>query len=431
MLDVLASSLFALLWEILGKSPQKVEALSLIPWHEAAIFELPSSQFEPQVQKIVDLYLENLSQQGINSDRQGVWLQSDWSELATHQGNVPVSAASLTKIATTLAALGTLGVNHQFMTNIYHTGQIQDGVLQGDLIIEGGRDPFFVWEEAIALSNTLNQLGIQQITGNLLVNKQFYMNYQSEPLVSGELLKQGLDSSLWSSEIKQQFLALSLTTPRPQLSIQGKVQVVKNIPSEGKLLLQHQSLPLIDILKQMNIYSNNAIAQMLADIVGGASVVARYGIQATGVSSSEIQLINGSGLGIENRISPRAVTKMLMVINNLLQPHSLEVMDLFPVAGRDSLGTMANRQLPDGVAIKTGTLNQVSALAGVVSLDPQRQVWFAIINSGSQIEQFRQQQDKLLQQLASHWQLPSQNFNKLVPKTQVYLGDPKRNKLKN
>jgi len=40
-------------------------------------------------------------------------------------------------------------------------------VLQGDLIITGSGDPFLVWEEVIALGNSLNQLGIKRVTGNL------------------------------------------------------------------------------------------------------------------------------------------------------------------------------------------------------------------------------------------------------------------------
>ena len=429
MLDIIASSLLGLLLEIFRDPAKKPEALELISWHDAAIFELPESESGSMVQQIVDEYLDSLSQQGMNKNSQGVWLQSDWFELGEHQSNIPLPAASLTKIATTLAVVGKLGIEHRFVTGIYHTGSIREGILEGDLIIEGNGDPFFVWEEAIALSNALNQLGIREIEGNLLVNEQFYMNYKSDSFASGKLLKQGLNSSLWSAEVKQQFQTLPLTTPRPQLAIKGEVKVIKNIPPNAQLLLLHQSLPLADILRQMNIYSNNKMAQMLADTVGGASAVASYGIETTGVSTSEIQLINGSGLGEENRISPRAATKMLIAIDRLLQPNNLDVMDIFPVAGRDRLGTIEGRQLPQGVAIKTGTLNQVSALAGLIAIDDKRRVWFTVVNNGWQIEKFRQQQDELLQKLARHWQLASNLEGQSFPTTQVYLGDPKRNQI--
>jgi serine-type D-Ala-D-Ala carboxypeptidase/endopeptidase (penicillin-binding protein 4) len=458
MLEIIGSSLLSLWWAMFGNSTKPQIQLESMSWHDALIFQLPAEQSDPSIQMLIDQYLANLSQTILNSDRslngfvasQGVWIQSDWLELANHQGNIPVSAASLTKIATTLAVVGKLGIEHQFVTRVFYTGSIEKGILQGDLIIEGNRDPFFVWEEAIALSNSLNQLGIREVKGNLWVNQDFYMNYQADPLVSAKLLQQGLQPRLWSKEVQQQFMTafrghsqappfqggermtLNLKNP-PQLTIQGEVKLINKISPSAQLLLEHQSLPLVEIIKQMNIYSNNEMAQMLAEVVGGASEVARYGVEKTGVATSEIQLVNGSGLGIANRISPRAVTKMLMAIDNLLQPHNLEVADIFPLAGRDQLGTMKNRHLPDGVAIKTGTLNEVSALAGVIPLDQGRRVWFAIINHGWQIEQFRQQQDQLLQTLADHWQLSSPVAERShftdSSSNQVYLGDPQRNKV--
>lgn len=440
MLEIIGSSLLSLWWAMFGNSTKPQIQLESMSWHDALIFQLPAEQSDPSIQMIVEQYLENLSQTALNRDRslasfvasQGVWIQSDWLELANHHGNIPVSAASLTKIATTLAVVGKLGIKHQFVTRVFYTGSIEKGILQGDLIIEGNRDPFFVWEEAISLSNSLNQLGIREVKGNLWVNQDFYMNYQADPLVSAKLLQQGLQPRLWSKEVQQQFLTLNLKNP-PQLTIQGEVKLINKISPSAQLLLEHQSLPLVEIIKQMNIYSNNEMAQMLAEVVGGASEVARYGVEKTGVATSEIQLVNGSGLGIANRISPRAVTRMLMAIDNLLQPHNLEVADIFPLAGRDQLGTMKNRHLPEGIAIKTGTLNEVSALAGVIPLDQGRRVWFAIINHGWQIEQFRQQQDQLLQTLADHWQLSSPLAERSQlsnsSSNQVYLGDPQRNKV--
>ena len=426
MIDVIGSSLLGLLWQIFGYSPSNLEPLQLVSWQDTAIFRLPVTQVDPMVNSIINNYLKTLEQKNINPQAQGLWLQSDWQELASQQGTTPVSAASLTKIATTLAVLGKLGADYQFITRVYHTGEIQEGILQGDLIVEGNGDPFFVWEEAISIANTLNQLGIREITGNLIVNEKFYMNYESDLQKAGKLLQQGLDVSLWSSEVTRQFQALPITTPRPQLTIKGKTLLNQEISANAKLILIHKSLPLAEILKQMNIYSNNKMAQMLADEVGGASEVARYAAAKTGVPTEEIQLVNGSGLGVENRISPRAASRMLLAIDILLKPFNLEVLDIFPVAGRDNTGTMEKRNIPSGTTVKTGTLNQVSALAGFIPLDEKRRVWFAIINSGWQIDYFRQQQDKLLQQLTQHWNYQGEEF---IPEseTQVYLGDPARN----
>ena len=305
MLDVISSSLFALLANLFAATPDKtIEPLELGAWQDTAIFDLPKTEVDPVLEQIVQDYLQKLQRQGLNSDRQGIWLQSDWSELSSHQGKKPLSAASLTKIATTLASLGKWGADHQFATKVFYTGEITEGILDGDLIVLGDGDPFFVWEEAIALGNALNKLGLRQVKGNLLVDNRFYMNYEADSFKAGQLLRQALDPKLWSSEIKQQFQKLPITTARPQVVISGEAKLLKFAPPQPQLLLTHKSLTLSDILKQMNIYSNNKMSQMLADEFGGAAEVAKYAVKVTSLEPSEVQLINGSGLGLENRVSP-------------------------------------------------------------------------------------------------------------------------------
>jgi D-alanyl-D-alanine carboxypeptidase/D-alanyl-D-alanine-endopeptidase (penicillin-binding protein 4) len=175
----------------------------------------------------------------------------------------------------------------------------------------------------------------------------------------------------------------------------------------------------------MNIYSNNEIAEMLAQSVGGAQVVAQVAAAAAKVPQAEIQLLNGSGLALENRISPRAATAMLMAIEDKYQSQSLGVKDLFPTSGRDKVGTMIHRSIPIGTTIKTGTLNTVSALAGVIPTRDRGQVWFAIINHGNDVSQFRQQQDLFLQRLSQHWQLSTLQ-PPVTTSVSPYLGDPSR-----
>jgi D-alanyl-D-alanine carboxypeptidase/D-alanyl-D-alanine-endopeptidase (penicillin-binding protein 4) len=117
---------------------------------------------------------------------------------------------------------------------------------------------------------------------------------------------------------------------------------------------------------------------------------------------------------------------MLMAVQRFLQPHKLDVADIFPVAGRDKRGTMQARNLPIGSAIKTGTLRDVSALAGVMPTRDRGEVWFAIINRGGDVEGFRKQQDELLGHLSKQWGTsPTANVG-TTPATAL-LGDPKRN----
>lgn len=427
MLDIIVSGAIAWL-NTFTETDGQLQPLKLFPWEESAIFDLPSSSGDLVTETLVTAYLQNLTAKNLSVERQGIWVQSDWNILANNRGKIPLRAASLTKIATTLAALSEWEAQHQFTTDIYVTGDLENGVITGDLIVKGTGDPLFVWEEAIALGNALNQLGIEEIRGNILVSDRFYMNYEDRSLAAGELLTQALDRQLWSLETTRQYLQMPAGTKQPEVAIAGQVRAINFLPANARLLIRHRSLPLAEILRQMNIYSNNSMAQMLADLVGGADRVAKVSAEIAGFPIAEIELINGSGLGEENRISPRAVCQMLMAIDRLLQSHSFNAADLFPTAGRDLVGTVRDRGLPSGTTIKTGTLDRVSALAGVIPTSDRGNVYFSIINYGGQIEYFRQQQDKLLNELVQTWQLIPNNFNFLEEKS-WYLGDPKRNYL--
>jgi serine-type D-Ala-D-Ala carboxypeptidase/endopeptidase (penicillin-binding protein 4) len=400
----LLSSLFGSLFSIFSGTTPTVEPLQVTnwsPWMEPGwVQSLVAPSPDPIAQLAVQQHLAALGM--MPNSNQGVWMQTGDKVLVDHQGTTPLSAASLTKVATTLAVLTTWGIDHQFETVFSTTAPVQAGVVQGDLIVQGGGDPFFVWEEAIAVGNALNQAGIRQVTGKLIVAGNFVMNFAESPLDSGRLLKQALNAGLWGSEAETQYQQLAPAPPRPQVVIQGDVQL-GTVPAEAKPVLKRQSMPMVDLVKAMNIYSNNVMAQMLADSVGGAAAVSLKTAALTQIPPIEIQLSNGSGLGPENRISPRAVSTMMVAIQRYLKPRNLTLADVFPVIGQDG-GTLAGRQTPRGSVVKTGTLNEVSALAGVLPTRDRGLVWFTIIDLGQgDIGTFHYQQDLLLNKVQQAW----------------------------
>jgi len=371
-------------------------------------------------------YLQQLAQEGFAPTNQGIWIQAGETLLANHRGAQPLPAASLTKVATSLVALQTWGPNHQFLTEISATGPIRNGILQGDLVIQGGGDPLFVWEEAISLGNTLNQLGITRVSGDLIISGNFAMNYETEPLLAGTFLREGLNAGDWSPEVQALYWQMPSGTPRPQVVIAGAVRSMPTPPVPLIPLIRHRSLPLTQLIKQMNIYSNNAMAEMLAVQLGGASVIARQAAIAAQVPAAEIQLVNGSGLSPDNRMSPRAVCGLFQALQRLIQPQ-LSLADLFPVSGRD-LGTLELREIPEQAVVKTGTLWNVSTLAGMLPNREYGPTWFAIMNYGEGIDRFRQQQDQLLQSLEKQWG-PAPGRASQVPLAPRRLGEPQRNEV--
>lgn len=405
-------------------------SLPVIPWHEASIFQIPSDP-DPQVQVIVNQYLQTLASLGLSNNKQGIWIQSDWAILADNQGKIPAPAASLTKIATTIASIDKWGLNHRFLTKIYRTGEINNGVLQGDLVVEYGGDPLFVWEEAIALGSKLQQLGIIKVTGDLIIIGNWQMNYEENSIKSGELLKQALNQKKWSIIIEKQYQETKNKPLPPNIQIEGIVKkgdaegtLRARIPDKTQLLLTHQSLTLREILRSMNVYSNNKIAESLAQQIGNGAKLSQITAKIANVATEEILLQNGSGLGVDNRISPRAVCRMLMTLETQLEGSNINIGDLFPVAGVDKKGTVEYRNIPYGIPTKTGTLSVVSALAGVIPTDERNHIYFAIINYGNDIEDLRKKQDILLRNLEQHW-----TFKPLIPtkSIDIYFGDIQRN----
>jgi D-alanyl-D-alanine carboxypeptidase/D-alanyl-D-alanine-endopeptidase (penicillin-binding protein 4) len=356
---------------------------------------------DPVAQTAVQHYVGEVAELGQAPDHHGVWLQSEQGVLAHHQGTVPLPVASLTKVATTLAALRAWGPTHQFITLVEAAGPIQDGVLRGDLVVQGGGDPFFVMEDALELRQSLQQLGLRRVTGKLIISGNFFMNFTTNPVLAGKLLKQALAPALAPRPAgrKRQRPA---APPSGQFTIAGPVEVVSFCPPTQTLLVQHQSPALFKILKRMNVYSSNAMAEMLTAALGGLPQMVQLAARGAGVPGHELHLINGSGLGPENQLSARTVCALFAGIHRLVTPAKLTVADVFPVAGIDR-GTIRRRHIPAYTIVKTGTLRQVATLAGVLLTRVHGPVWFALINQGGNLWGFRSQQDALLQYLIARW----------------------------
>ncbi|MFW6367692.1 MAG: D-alanyl-D-alanine carboxypeptidase [Halothece sp.] len=388
--------LFSLILAGFFAPAQTVSPAQPLNWEDLPLFALPHSP-EEEIERHTGDYLESLS------SSQGVLLVSDWWTFAENRPEVPHASASLTKIATTLAAVESYGVEHRFETLVKKRGEIREGKLEGDLIIEGGGDPFLVWEDAIALGNALNELGIEEVTGDLIVTGDFFMNYEDNISTAADFLQQAFTSQSWSSPIERQYEKMQEETSRPQLEILGET-IVTESTEKTDILLRRHSLSLAEILREMNTYSNNAMSELIAKPLGGGEGVREMVLEVTALPPEEIQLINASGLGIENQMSPRAVVKMLRHLEERMAEKGKTLADLFPVTGEDR-GTVRDRALPKGIPVKTGSLATVSTLAGVIPTETHGSVYFVIMNQDGSLNEFRQQQNELLQALAQEWQI--------------------------
>jgi D-alanyl-D-alanine carboxypeptidase/D-alanyl-D-alanine-endopeptidase (penicillin-binding protein 4) len=88
--------------------------------------------------------------------------------------DVPRNPASTMKVLTTYAALELLGPAYTWRTRAYAAGTVRDQVLHGDLVLEGGGDPFMSADRWWGFVNGLRQVGVERITGDVVIDGSLF-----------------------------------------------------------------------------------------------------------------------------------------------------------------------------------------------------------------------------------------------------------------
>ena len=97
------------------------------------------------------------------------------------QADVPVNPASLTKLLTTYAALDLLGPAWSWTTPVWLQGSVADGVLDGNLVIKGSGDPKLVLERMWLLLRRVQQLGVREIRGDIVLDRSAFSVPEQNP----------------------------------------------------------------------------------------------------------------------------------------------------------------------------------------------------------------------------------------------------------
>lgn len=166
------------------------------------------------------------------------------------------------------------------------------------------------------------------------------------------------------------------------------------VPEKARLLVRAQSPDLVEVIRDINKYSNNTMAKQLFLSLGAqfrtsadkddgmaAQRVIRNWLARKGITASHLVMENGSGLSRAERISAREMAALLQAAWR--SPYAAEFRSSLPLVAMD--GTMRKRlrrtPLAGEAHIKTGTLNNVRAIAGY-SRDSNGQDWavVAILN---------------------------------------------------
>ena len=180
------------------------------------------------------------------------------------------------------------------------------------------------------------------------------------------------------------------------------------VPVGTRFIAEWNSVTLPEVIRDINKYSNNVMARQVlltiaADILKlpatperGARAVQSW-LANKGIDATDLVIENGAGLSRNERISARTMGRILA--SAYQSPTMPEFMSSMPLVGFD--GTMRNRLKGQGVAgqahVKTGTLNDVRAIAGyVLAASGKYYVVVCLINHGN-ASRGQAAQDALLQ----------------------------------
>ncbi len=101
--------------------------------------------------------------------------------LIAQNADSPRGPASTVKILTSFAALDQLGPAFTWRTRALIRGEIENGVLDGDLIIQGGGDPYMTLERWWSFVHALRIKGLKDIRGDIVIDNSAFALPAQDP----------------------------------------------------------------------------------------------------------------------------------------------------------------------------------------------------------------------------------------------------------
>ncbi len=329
--------------------------------------------------------------------------------------------ASNEKLATTYAALTALGPSFRIETDVLGDGTLSGKTWRGDLVLKGYGDPSLSSAKLMSLARQVAAGGITRVAGRIVGDQSWFDDRRSglgwkpsfflteSPALSALIVDRG-----WTGSDETAYPALAATRlfRRDLFRVGVKVSkraVLGSAAAAAVPIAYVESPPLGALIRHMDLYSDNFYAEMLLKEVGavhaaGGSApagigVARQLLAAGGVPLDGVRIVDGSGLSLLDRWTPRALATLLrsMWLDPDLRPY---IVAALPVAGRS--GTLAHRMRKGPahglVRAKTGTTDNSSALSGFVG---DRYV-FSVVENGNPVRTANAErtQDRFSQVLA-------------------------------
>ncbi|MDQ1680311.1 MAG: hypothetical protein QOI42_1170 [Frankiaceae bacterium] len=334
--------------------------------------------------------------------------------LYQRSSGTPSIPASTAKLATATAALTLLGPGARLTTRVV------EGSGPGQIVLVGGGDPTLASgtppagdtaaglpELARATAAALEASGTTSVSlaydATLFSGPAVAPGWKPVYVTEGDVAPVSALSvdggrARPGADARSPDPALAAATRFRALLVAAGVTVTGLLPPRsaggGKQLAAVQSPPVADLVERMLTNSDNDIAEALARQValathraatfadGAAAVVDAL----SRVGMGGVTLVDGSGLSRLDRITPATLAALLRLAASADHPELRPILTGLPIAG--FTGTMRHRFRDkatlayDGVVrAKTGTLKDVSSMAGTVVDADGRLLVFAFVSN--------------------------------------------------
>ncbi|MEF3193338.1 MAG: D-alanyl-D-alanine carboxypeptidase/D-alanyl-D-alanine-endopeptidase [Halothiobacillaceae bacterium] len=191
---------------------------------------------------------ETLARHKADPGALSIWVQAvDSNEpVLAWNADLPQNPASVMKLVTTAVALDVLGPNYTWPTETYVTRPVNQGVLQGDLVLKGYGNPLFLTEDLWRLLQRLRERGLHTIHGDLVLDNTFFSLPPEDPAAfDGEpykpynaqpdalLLNQRATRFVVQPDPITRKLHIASELPVPGLRIENRVKLAKGKGCNG------------------------------------------------------------------------------------------------------------------------------------------------------------------------------------------------------
>jgi D-alanyl-D-alanine carboxypeptidase/D-alanyl-D-alanine-endopeptidase (penicillin-binding protein 4) len=333
----------------------------------------------------------------------------------------PLIPASVNKLFTTSAALDLFGPGERIETTALANAPLgADGVLRGNLYLKGGGDPTLSATRLGELADELVEAGLTRVNGNVLGDDSFFDQLRGstntggrrDSEVTGQLgalvTARGYAAHGWQKRPAAVAAdALRSALEDRDVDVRAKHAGLGTTPEGATELAQISSAPMSTLIKLTNTPSDNFYAETLLKLIGatyGDGGSTRAGAQVVQSELTDLDIkptvVDGSGLSRSDRTTTRMVVQLLLTMagGESREPF----LDSLAVTGRS--GTVQYRMRTGTAAgrcqVKTGTLRDVSNLAGICTTTGGEQVAFAILMNSISPSTAHVLQDRMVMSIA-------------------------------